>query len=1208
MKKKIILLLVLLIALKGYSQTDTIIQRLFLIGDAGVIKGDSHPVLDWLTKNVNWNDEKNVALFLGDNIYPDGLPDEGDPEYAYTKKVIDYQLNIFKGKKSKAFFVPGNHDWKGGKIGGWERGVNQVNYINSLQAPNIQAWPLNGCPGPIPVELNEKVVLVMMNTQWFLHMHDKPGPESECEARTIDEFTAELQRIVESHPNQLLVLVMHHPMYTYGVHGGAYTLKQHIFPLVDAIKGAYIPLPVLGTVYPLARGVFGNVQDTYHPLYRTMVNEIEQVLKSHPYPVTVAGHEHSLQLIIKDSVPHIVSGSAAKLTRLRKGKNSLFSVLDYGFAVLEVSKSGKVETKFYNIQAKDLTTPLYAKELKTIIPVTAKPSFDTLLPVIGKVNVQAGARLKASGFKKILLGENYRKEWTQRISFPMLDIGTEAGGLKPMKQEGGRLTKSLRLVAKDGKEWTLRSIEKFPESIIPSDLRNGMQISALSNGVSGAYPYASLSVPVLEKAIGIPALRRKMVYVPDDPRLDRFRTGFKNSLSLLEERDPAVVGKTISTEQLVSLLAANSDDKIDKDAVLMARLMDNFVMDFDRQEGKYRWGTIDTGRGKTYYLIPYDHDHAFFKNEGLINVFLHHPWVMPELQGFRPKAHNIKTFNNSARNFDRFFLTGLSAVDWEKKLDIFLTGMTSEVITSAMKQQPPEIQNYAAKDIIAKLTKRKEYFRKEMLQYYRFISKIVSVVGTNQKELFTITKMDDGKISVAINKIETTGVVSSKMYERLFDPAVTKELRIYALEADDSIVVKGESSKILIRIIGGPGNDDFINEGNGKRVKIYDASFEKNTIAGNPGFDNKNVADPEVNRYNRLDYKYNYGKPGVEIEYNADDGVRLGLKFEYFKQGFRKDPYAMRQFVQAEKAMGTGAYQFTYEGNYTKALKNLDLIVRADFKAPVYITNFFGIGNNSVFDKSIGDIGYYRTKYDAGNIAILAAKKYQTWMRLSFGPTFQYYTLRANENNGKFISDILNNGLNAATLYKNKTYLGAEARIDINSKNSDALPTRGAVLNGYARQLFGLNSYSNSLLQAGLDIRVFMSFVPQTRFVLATRFGIARNFGKYEFQQAQYLSGTENLRGFRRQRFAGRSTVFNNSEVRIRLVNFRTFIFQGTAGILGFHDIGRVWVKGEKSGRWHNGYGGGIWLSPIKRFVVVGSLAFSKEETAMPLVTFGFQF
>ncbi|RYZ25325.1 MAG: hypothetical protein EOP49_44770, partial [Sphingobacteriales bacterium] len=71
----------------------------------------------------------------------------------------------------------------------------------------------------IPVELNEKVVLVMMDSQWFLNIHDKPGPESSCEARSIDEFAAELKQIVASHPNQLLVLVMHHPMYTYGVHG-----------------------------------------------------------------------------------------------------------------------------------------------------------------------------------------------------------------------------------------------------------------------------------------------------------------------------------------------------------------------------------------------------------------------------------------------------------------------------------------------------------------------------------------------------------------------------------------------------------------------------------------------------------------------------------------------------------------------------------------------------------------------------------------------------------------------------------------------------------------------------------------------------------------------------------------------------------------------------------------------------------------------------
>jgi hypothetical protein len=49
-------------------------------------------------------------------------------------------------------------------------------------------------------------------------------------------------------------------------------------------------------------------------------------------------------------------------------------------------------------------------------------------------------------------------------------------------------------------------------------------------------------------------------------------------------------------------------------------------------------------------------------------------------------------------------------------------------------------------------------------------------------------------------------------------------------------------------------------------------------------------------------------------------------------------------------------------------------------------------------------------------------------------------------------------------------------------------------------------------------------------------------------------------------------------------------------------------MDGEKSNKWHDGWGGGIWLAPIKRFVVTASLAHSDEETILPRVTFGFQF
>ena len=40
------------------------------------------------------------------------------------------------------------------------------------------------------------------------------------------------------------------------------------------------------------------------------------------------------------------------------------------------------KTKFYNLGTKSLSTPLYTKELKKIIPLTRQPSSDTLLPII----------------------------------------------------------------------------------------------------------------------------------------------------------------------------------------------------------------------------------------------------------------------------------------------------------------------------------------------------------------------------------------------------------------------------------------------------------------------------------------------------------------------------------------------------------------------------------------------------------------------------------------------------------------------------------------------------------------------------------------------------------------------------------------------------------------------------------------------------------
>ncbi len=158
-----------------------------------------------------------------------------------------------------------------------------------------------------------------------------------------------------------------------------------------------------------------------------------------------------------------------------------------------------------------------------------------------------------------------------------------------------------------------------------------------------------------------------------------------------------------------------------------------------------------------------------------------------------------------------------------------------------------------------------------------------------------------------------------------------------------------------------------------------------------------------------------------------------------------------------------------------------------------------------------------------------------------------------------------------------------------------------------ARVVKGINNHANDFAQLSTDLSLYVSFSVPADVVIAARVGGGINYGKYEFFQAQYLSGIENLRGYRRFRFGGDKMFYNNLDVRIRLADFRGYILPGSIGLVGFHDVGRVWMREENSGRWHTGYGGGVWLAPAKRYVIAACYGFSKDG-GLPFVTLGFQF
>ncbi len=951
MLRYLILLFSFLTGITANAQNDPVVQRIFLAGDAGELKNGKHPVIDGLIKTADWNDERNTIIYLGDNIYPQGLPQSGDKNFLAKQKIIDYQLSVVKDKKAKAFFVPGNHDWKQGKPGGLEQVKNQQQYIAGLQIPNVKVYPENGCPGPVEVMLNDKVVMVFMDSQWWLEQNEKPGLESDCECKTEEDILTNLKEIIAENADKLLLVVMHHPFYTHGKHGGYFTLKEHIFPLTEAKSGLYIPLPVLGSLYPITRGVFGNIQDTKHPQYKNMIKRIEEVLKNHPYVIHVAGHEHNLQMLQHDSITYIVSGAAAKSTLAKKGTNTIFAKAATGYVVLEITEAGKVSVKFYAVTAAASPEPIYTTSLKTITPVAVVAKDEKNFSFPDSMTVAASKKFKAGELKKFLLGSNYRNEWMEPIRVPVFNMGKEMGGLTPLRRGGGHQSKSLRLEDAAGKQYVLRSVEKFvTDAAIPPDLRGTVAKDLVSDGVSASYPYAALSVPVLANAAGVPHAEPKLVYVPDDPLLGKYKIDFANTLCLFEEREPGGAKKTYSTGDMVAKLAEDNDNSIDQQKILNARLLDMFMMDFDRHEDQWRWAAADTGKGKIFFAIPRDRDQPFFINSGLIPYFASRPWIAPQIQGFRAKAKNISVYNFNARNFDRAFLNELPEDEWKKSINNFLPLMTDELIEKALGLQPKEIQKYSANEIIVKLKERRKYFETEMMGYYRVISKIVNITGSDKKELFDVTGKADGSVLVTVYKINKEGESSKKMYERQFVPAVTKEIRLFGQGGDDKFLFHGEGNKIKIRVIGGNGNDAVENNASGKTL-VYDWLNEQNSFAGTGRIVKKLSNDAAVNNYERLYYKYNQWIPSVSVNFNPDEGIYLGASIKHTAQGFRKTPYSMTHQLIVNHSLSTQAYNLKYNADFIEVIGKADLLVRTDIKAPDNVTNFFGYGNESIFDK-----------------------------------------------------------------------------------------------------------------------------------------------------------------------------------------------------------------------------------------------------------------
>jgi hypothetical protein len=330
------------------------VESLYLIGDAGepalpdASAADPNalvdPVLVALADDVNESVEKlgadrTAVVFLGDNIYPAGLPLEGEPGHEHALRQLEAQISAIG--VARGFFTLGNHDWNQGKPGGNERALAQADYL-AKRAPNISIHPGGGCAGPDSFNFGDHLELIFFDLWSTLHQFDNPGgPFDHCDpiaVRGEGRVAKRLDEVLGGTGLRRAIFLTHPPMLTTGPHGGYFTWREHIFPLRMINPKLWIPLPIIGSIFPLSRMMGVTDTDMMSANYQLYLDGAKELFSPGHPTLVAAGHEHSLQVHVDPTgVFHAVSGagSSNKIDYVRRMHSDLMSLAAPGYMRLD---------------------------------------------------------------------------------------------------------------------------------------------------------------------------------------------------------------------------------------------------------------------------------------------------------------------------------------------------------------------------------------------------------------------------------------------------------------------------------------------------------------------------------------------------------------------------------------------------------------------------------------------------------------------------------------------------------------------------------------------------------------------------------------------------------------------------------------------------------------------------------------------------------
>lgn len=1089
-------------------------------------------------------------LLLGNMVSEDGVTEQ-------AKAAVLAQLNaVSQLDPADIIFTPGPNEWS--NYG--HRGVRDLEKFIQKNSDS-KFYPDRGCPIK-KKDLTDDVVLVAIDSQWYLEdWNNHIYINENCDIKNRTQFFLEFESILKKSQGKTIMIAMYHPVFS--------NTKEGI----------------------LSRTGGFSINDFQNKQYRKLRNRILTLARQNENIFFVSGLGHNLQYINRYGVSQIISGAIGKTKKTGRVVENEFASSDNGYARIDIFKGGSVHVTFQGISKPYTTQVITPNQKETITNFKSRDSYGTT----HSASVYAPSETDKSKLYKGLWGKHYREFYSKSVNAKVAFIDTLKGGLTPIRRGGGHQSKSLRLETKDGKQYVMRALRKsaikflqstaFQDKYVEEDLEGSFADSFLLDFYTTAHPYTPTTIGTLADGVGVFHTNPELYYIPKQEALGEYNDEYGDELYIIEERvesghkDLVSFGKPqriLSTNDVLQEIHKSGREVVDEGSYIRARLFDMLIGDWDRHEDQWRWALYKNEDGSEICKpIPRDRDQAFSIFDGSILSFLR--CAVPNLrmmQSFDEELPSPKWFSFEPYPLDMTFINQSTWQDWEREAKTLQTGITDEVIEEAFQNLPEEVKGQTIEEIKVKLKGRRANIVSIARTYYEYINKHEVITGTQKADTFEITRHPDGKTTIDIHR-KDLGV-----FKRTFVKDETKEIWIYGLDGKDTFNVTGEGDNLIrIKIMGGKKNDTY-NFENTKNVKIYDYKGKNNTII-NKASKKWLVDDYKINNYDYKKRKYSINQFLPLIGVNPDDGLRIGFLNNFTTYGLQRNPFTTRHTLSASYYTGNSGYDISYKGEFSNIFHKWNFAIEGKYTSPNFAQNFFGFGNETEYDKDEVELDFNRVSIREWNAAISLIWRGRDGGHFYIKPIVESFEVENTAD--RFIASLPP----ASTFFDKQTYLGGEIQYGFKNADDVSYPTLGlnaSIATGYKTEIDGENNtnefgYAKSFV--ALDHRLNKS----SSLVLATKLGGEVIIGDdFEFYHAAQLGGGHSLRGFRKERFAGKYSMYQNTDLRLRLGKFKTSFIPLNYGITGGFDYGRVWVEEDTSDKWHNSVGSSFWVSGLETF------------------------